>query len=171
MFFDEIPPSALLPLSLPPSLPPFYSLIYKVSSSGKACAASDVIWIVGHAASQLCAQAADLLHVDFVTLRRFRYLDLKSPKTRYENGIFFAAGLWWFFADFVVGTFATLRPFWCFFVLGSVGSLLGPLGSPWGSPWVSWGPPGGPLGSLCGLLGGPLGTLWGPQGRITSVLR
>ena len=124
-----------------------------------------------HAPSQLCAQAADLVHVDFVTLRRFRFLDLKSPKTRYENGIFFAAGLWWFFADFVVGTFAPLRPFWCFFVLGSMGSLLGPLGSPWGSPWVSWGPPGGPLGSLCGVWGGPLGTLWGPPGRITSVLR
>ena len=103
-----------------------------------------------HAPSQLCAQAADLLHVDFVTLRRFRFLDLKSPKTRYENGIFFAAGLWWFFADFVVGTFAPLRPFWCFFVLGSMGSLLGPLGSPWG-------PPGGPLGSPGVPLGVPLG--------------
>jgi hypothetical protein len=86
-------------------------------------------------------------------------------------------------AVFVRGTFATLRPFRCFFVVaffgGPWGSLWGSFGSPWvtlgftlgsfGSPWVTLGVLGDPFGATLASLGHPWGVFGVTLGSLEPL--
>jgi len=77
-------------------------------------------------------------------------------------------------AVFMRGTFATLRPFRCFLLLRSLGSLGGHFGGPLGHSGSLWGSLWGPLGhrgSLWGssVLGDPFGATLASLGHPWGV--